>query len=317
LEDLDIPEWNFDGSSTSQTEGKYSDCMLKPVRLFYDPFRNNGNERIPHLIVLSEVYTQDGDAHDSNTRAGLVDIVKRLEDKRFWFGIEQEYTLLRTNGRPLGFPEQGLPKEQGPYYCGVGADRIFGREIMEDHLDMCLKAGLLIAGTNAEVMPGQWEYQIGPRGKKSPISADPLTMADHLTVGRYLMGRVTEKYNALVSLDPKPLKEWNGAGAHTNFSTEAMREGSVAFEDIIAQLKERHKQHIAVYGDRIRERLIGIHETSSCDTFSAGALDRTASVRIPGHCAKERKGYLEDRRPNANMDPYLVFTKIMETLEKI
>lgn len=314
FEELEIPDWNFDGSSTYQAKGKFSDCILKPVRLFYDPFRNNGTERIPHLLVLNEVYTQEEKAHTSNTRAHLREIGEKFDSEGFWFGVEQEYTFLRKNGRPIGFPEEGYPEEQGPYYCGVGADRIFGRDLMEDHLDLCLKAGLLVAGTNGEVMPGQWEYQIGPRGKDTPLEADPLLIADHLSMARYLMGRVAEKYGFVASLDPKPHRKWNGAGAHTNFSTKAMREGSSSFEEIITRMEEKHMEHIAAYGDKIQKRLIGIHETSSCDKFSAGVLDRTASVRIPGHCLREGKGYLEDRRPNANMDPYLVFARIMETV---
>ncbi len=314
MNNLNIPEWGYDGSSTGQAKGEFSDKALVPVRLFYDPFRNTGDERIPHILVLNEVYNTDGTPHRTNTRAALIETVRKCEGEQFWFGIEQEDTFMRTNGRPYGFPEQGLPGPQGPYYCGVGPDNIFGREIMEDHLQACLKAGVLIAGTNPEVMPGQWEYQIGPRGKKSLVTPDPLLIADHLIMGRYLMGRVAEKYNVVISLEPKPLSDWNGAGAHTNFSTTAMREGTISFEGIIKRLAERHREHIAVYGEGIEQRLIGIHETSSCKEFSAGALDRTKSVRIPAHVVNEGRGYLEDRRPNANMDPYLVLAKIMETV---
>ncbi|MFC7714907.1 glutamine synthetase beta-grasp domain-containing protein [Nonomuraea recticatena] len=159
------PVWGFDGSSTNQAEGHSSDRVLRPVFTCPDPIR--GGE---HILVLCEVEEIDGQAHSSNTRALLRPIAERYADQESWFGIEQEYTFFKGS-RPLGFPEGGFPAPQGPYYCGVGADAIFGREIVELHLDRCLAAGLAISGINAEVMPGQWEFQVGPAGpSRSPTT---------------------------------------------------------------------------------------------------------------------------------------------------
>ena len=315
LDKFEPPVWGFDGSSTMQAEGHQSDCVLKPVRHFYDPLRNNGRnngrntgkEIFPHLIVLNEVMLPNGEPHPSNTRFRLKHLAEQHHREEFWFGIEQEYTFFQGE-RPLGFPQKGFPEPQGRYYCGVGAGKAIGREIVEKHMQACLEAGLLFAGINAEVMPGQWEYQIGP--------GEPLAVADHLIVARYLMERIAEEQGVAVSLAPKPCNgDWNGAGAHTNFSTREMRE-SGGFGAVIKRLAAHHDEHIAVYGEGIRDRLTGKHETARYDEFKSGESDRGASLRLPWQCAKEGRGYLEDRRPCANMDPYVVLGKIMETVGK-
>jgi len=224
------------------------------------------------------------------------------------YGIEQEYTFMRLNGRPFGFPEtDGEPGPQGPYYCGVGAGRVMGRDIIEEHTWACMEAGLLIEGTNAEVMPGQWEFQIG--------AADALTVSDHMYVARWLLDRIAEDHDVVVSYDAKPQKgDWNGAGAHTNFSTKAMRESYVAIEAACEALGTKVMEHVNNYGHDIESRLTGKHETAPWNKFSYGVSNRGASVRIPWQVAQNKKGYAEDRRPNANVDPYVVTRLITETV---
>ncbi len=314
IETLKVPMWGFDGSSTYQAKGHRSDCVLKPVRVYKDPFRTRARSEYLSVLVLNEVMLVPGDKpHLSNTRARLRELVEKHKEHEFWFGIEQEYTFMRVaDGRPLGFPKiGGFPEQQGKYYCGVGADRMVGRELVDEHLFACLDADLVFAGINAEVMPGQWEYQIGNGTRIS----DPLQVADDLTIARYFMLRIGEKYGIVPSLAPKPVKgDWNGAGAHTNFSTVAMRENDACFEEVIASIERNHAEHIAVYGEGIQDRLTGLHETCPYDQFRWGVSDRGASIRKPWQVAVERKGYLEDRRPCANMDPYVVLAKIMETV---
>ncbi len=301
VDNLNSPTWGFDGSSTNQASGDSSDCVLQPVRNYLDPIRGGNN-----FIVLNEVNIPGGDHHVTNTRANLRHIAEKYVDKKFWFGIEQEYTFFK-NGKPLGWPENGEPEVQGKYYCATGAGKVYGREIVEKHLDACMEAGIEISGINAEVMPGQWEYQIGAAG--------PLKVADDLIVARYLMNRIAEDYGVEVSLSAKPMKgDWNGAGAHTNFSTIGMREGTESFQDIISKLEDKHNEHISIYGVGIEERLTGLHETCRFDQFKSGVSDRGASVRVPWQVALNNKGYLEDRRPCADIDPYLVIAKIMETV---
>lgn len=297
-----IEEWGFDGSSTQQAEGKSSDCLLRPVRVVPDPIRGN-----PHLLVLCEVLSADGSPHPSNTRAKLRQVAERYAGADCWFGIEQEYTMFQGQ-KPLAWPPEGTPGPQGPYYCGVGTDKIFGRGLVEAHLASCLAAGLTIAGINSEVMPGQWEFQVGPVG--------PLAVADELWLARWLLQRLGENYGVTISFSPKPLLgDWNGAGAHTNFSTKEMRApgGLRAIEEACEKLSLKHDEHISAYGAGNEERLTGKHETCSIKEFRYGVSDRGASIRIPIFTAKNGCGYLEDRRPAANMDPYQVCAKIVET----
>ncbi len=293
----DVPGWSFDGSSTEQAEGSSSDCLLKPVKLVPD------GDREAAYLVLCEVLTADGDVHPSNARGSFED------DPDLWLGYEQEYVFM-DGKTPLGFPKDGYPGPQGPYYCAVGAANVKGREIVEEHLDLCLDAGLDVTGINAEVMLGQWEFQIFGKGAKEA--------ADCAWLARYLLVRTAEKYGVNVEFHPKPiLGDWNGSGMHTNFSTTDIREkgGEELIKSICEKFRGVHEEHIAVYGSANDMRLTGLHETQSIDQFSYGVSDRGASIRIPVSTAQNGwKGYLEDRRPASNADPYKVAGRILETL---
>lgn len=293
--------WGFDGSSTNQAPGSNSDCVLQPVYVVPDPLRGG-----KCVLVLCEVQLVDFTPHPTNTRASCVAVAEKYADQEPMFGIEQEYTFFE-DGRPLGWPEVGFPAPQGPYYCAVGGDYIVGREIVERHTQACIDAGLAIEGTNAEVMKGQWEFQIG--------ILPPPAIGDQLWVARWLLERIAEDFGVQVSYAAKPVPgDWNGAGAHTNFSTVAMRNG---YDPIIAACEALGAQvdkHIAAYGAGIKDRLTGAHETARWDRFSYGASDRGASIRIPWAAEKAKKGWIEDRRPNANCDPYVVSRVIVETV---
>jgi len=293
----ECPMWSYDGSSTQQAEGNFSDCLLKPVSIIEDP------ERINAYLVFCEVLNPDGSVHVSNKRNGIKD------DPDFWFGFEQEYTLT-VNNRPIGFPEEGYPGPQGPYYCAVGLGNVAGRDIVEEHLDICLEAGLEITGVNAEVMLGQWEFQVIGKGAKKA--------GDDLWFARYFLYRITERYGMKVEFHPKPVEgDWNGSGLHANFSNKKMREvgGEAYMKGICEAFRAFHKEHIAVYGSSNDMRLTGLHETQNIDTFSYGVSDRGASIRIPvGVVQNDWKGYLEDRRPASNADPYQIVGRIIETV---
>jgi len=295
------PVWGFDGSSTEQAPGFNSDCVLNPVFVCPDPIRGGDNK-----LVMCEVLLTDMTPHPSNTRAACAEVAEKYAAFEMWFGIEQEYTLFQGL-RPLGWPPNGFPAPQGGYYCGVGADEVFGRELVERHLDACMKIGLSISGINAEVMPAQWEFQIGPVGT--------LQVSDQLWVARWLLYRLGEDLGISATLDPKPVRgDWNGAGAHCNFSTKYMREDYDACVAAAEALGTKADLHIANYGHRIEERLTGQHETLSYKEFRYGVSDRGASVRIPWQVARDRKGYIEDRRPNANSDPYVVTRLVVDTV---
>lgn len=297
----DCPMWSFDGSSTLQAEGHSSDCLLKPVACFPDPGRNNG------YLIMTEVLSPDGSPHPSNGRARIDD-----DDNDFWFGFEQEYFLWDpANNLPLGFPRNGYPRPQGPYYCSVGAMNAYGRDIIEEHLDLCLEAGLNVEGINAEVATGQWEFQVFARGAA--------LAGDQVWIARYLMERTAEKYGLAINWHPKPLKgDWNGSGMHANFSNSILREaGSKEVYDVICQAFGPVKDlHIDVYGADNHERLTGAHETQSIDKFSYGVSDRGASIRIPIATVENGwKGWLEDRRPASNGDPYKIAARIIKTVK--
>lgn len=297
----DIGIWGFDGSSTNQAEGNASDCVLQPVKVVPDPLRGGD-----HNLVMCEVLDTDMTPHSSNTRARLLPVAEQYAGFEPLFGIEQEYTFFK-DGHPLGFPKGGFPAPQGFYYCGVGADEVYGRDVVEAHLDACLAAGLSVSGINAEVMPGQWEFQVGP--------LSPLEVSDQLWLARWLLYRIAEDFDIAATLDPKPVKgDWNGAGAHTNFSTNQMREGYDAIIAGCEALAANADEHVRHYGAEIEHRLTGAHETAPWHQFSYGVSDRGASVRIPWQVAQDKRGYIEDRRPNANCDPYVVTRLITDTI---
>jgi glutamine synthetase len=306
----DYPIWNFDGSSTNQAPGGNSEVYLKPVAKYPDPFRGGKN-----IILLCECVLPESDSsmnmvpHDSNTRAAAAKVFNKVANTEPWFGIEQEYTLFYDDGRtPFGWPHNGFPAPQGPFYCSAGTENAFGRRVADAHYRACLYAGIKISGINAEVMAGQWEYQVGP--------CLGISSGDELHMSRYIMQRVCEDYGVIVSFDPKPIPgDWNGAGCHTNFSTKAMRAegGYSVIETALGELEKHHALHIQNYGVGNDRRLTGAHETAHIDKFSWGVADRGRSVRVPKTTFLEKKGYFEDRRPASNMDPYIVTKMIAET----
>merc|ERR1719199_1537722 len=144
----DLRVWNYDGSSTEQAEGHNSEVLLYPRAIFNDPFRG-----APHILVLAEAYNAwDGKPTIGNTRAECAALMEQYASLDPWFGIEQEYTLMRP-GRigekatvPLGFNDDGSePAPQGPYYTGAGTGIAIGRTVADEHKLKCLQAGVKIS----------------------------------------------------------------------------------------------------------------------------------------------------------------------------
>ena len=301
----DLPNWNFDGSSTNQASGDDSEVIIKPKALFNDPFRMRN-----HKLVLCDTYTPKGEPLSNNHRVWANDLFNQKLDEEPWYGLEQEYFLLNSETKlPLGFDEN---KTQGQFYCSAGADNAFGRNVAEKHLYACIHAGIKISGINAEVAPGQWEFQIGP--------CVGIEEGDHLWMARYLLQRIAEQHGVIVNIEPKPVKgDWNGSGCHTNYSTKNMRNGKddktglEYIEEAINKLSLKHKEHMDVYGKDNDQRMTGEHETASYEKFTHGIANRGASVRIGNENYSNKKGYFEDRRPSSNCDPYLVTGMIFKT----
>ncbi|CAG9464771.1 unnamed protein product [Pedinophyceae sp. YPF-701] len=310
----ELPVWNYDGSSTGQAPGDDSEVYLKPQAIYKDPFRGGDN-----ILVMCDTYEPpkivDGKEQPmkpipTNTRAPCEEVMKQAMHQEPWFGIEQEYTLLHPNTQwPLGWPTNGYPGPQGPYYCAAGAGRSIARDVADMHYKACLHAGIKISGVNGEVMPAQWEYQVGP--------CIGMEMGDMLQMSRYIMHRICEAYNVICTFDPKPVPgDWNGAGGHTNYSNNDTRAPGTGYDAIIAQcekLKKNHAAHIAAYGEGNERRLTGLHETSSIHDFSYGVANRGCSIRIPRAVPVDKCGYYEDRRPASNLDPYVVTKMIVAT----
>lgn len=299
-----LPVWNFDGSSTAQAPGDNSECILQPIRFY--KFAQD------HYFVLCEVMDIDGNPHPSNTRHIFRELCSESPEEVFWFGYEQEYFITK-NGSPLGFPPGAYPSPQGRYYCGVGNNQVMGRQFVERHLAQCLRMGIRLTGINAEVAIGQWEYQC--------FSKNALQAADDLWMSRYVLYRLGEEEGVDINIDPKPVKgDWNGSGCHTNFSNNHMRTigGEGYFNKLFNEFAEKHREHIIQYGEDNAQRLTGEHETQHIDTFSWGIADRGASMRLPLVTFQRGwQGYVEDRRPASNCDPYKVGKLIMETTMKL
>ncbi len=294
----DFPEWNFDGSSTEQapSDGN-TEVILKPCIVYKDPFRFI--DKYSCLLVLCDTYNNDGQPLPTNHRNPADKIFKKIGDELdCWFGLEQEY-FIRFNNCFLH------PVNNGSHYCGFSNK--LEKTIVEEHLQSCLLIGLQISGINAEVATGQWEFQVGP--------SKGIEAADQLVVARYLLERIAEKYDAIIDYSPKISETANGSGCHINFSTNRMRkpDGIIEIMACMDKLKIRHEQHIAAYGKDNHLRLTGLHETSSMDKFTWGIGTRNTSVRIPNLTKKNCCGYFEDRRPAANIDPYLATSIIAET----
>lgn len=305
--DIIMNIWSFDGSSTGLASTSNSEITLSPVKYVPDPIRSKSfvdtSTNLYHCyVVLCQCLDSNNLPIDCNSRFDSSLILKSCDSFKPWFGFEQEFVLYDSSSNlPLGWSSSSGPAPQGNFYCGNGSKFVFGRHIIDQHLRICLEAGLDICGTNAEVMPGQWEFQIGPT-----LGIDA---ADQLWIARFFLIRLCEQFNVHVSFNPKPESsgDWNGSGLHTNFSClQSRQDNGIDFiYSLLDKLSKTHKNDLLFYGNN-DQRLTGSFETSDPLTFSFGVGDRSASVRIPLHVAHSKKGYFEDRRPASDADPYLV-----------
>jgi glutamine synthetase len=295
------PDWDYDGSSTGQADGNSSEITIRPVFVCDNPLSNFRDNHIMYSkLVLCETLNIDGTPTNSNTRARAYEIFSLpiCQSVTPWFGLEQEYFIIDNT------PHGGVMKETSEHYCGVGRGVIY-RNIAEEHMAACIKARINISGMNAEVSQNQWEFQIGP--------SVGIKASDELLMARFILERIAEKYGKTICYDPKPFANINGSGFHTNFSTSVMRSdgGIKEIYRVIQNMENSHADNIKLYGENNDKRLSGNHETSDFKKFTWGIGNRGVSVRINNRTKSNGFGYFEDRRPAANMDPYLVTSAIM------
>ena len=295
-----IPEWNFDGSSTNQAATSDSERILQPQRVYQLSDK--------HYAVLCEVCLPDKDRtpHESNYRAKLRESTSDASGagSDLWLGFEQEFFITKKGVNVL-WPKEGEPPHDTRYYCSSGAP-IKHRRLIREFANLCNTVGISVVGYNTEVSPGQWEYQV--------FAKDPLKAADDLWMSRYLLQLSAETYDLGISWHPKPHEGWNGSGCHVNFSTSEMREvgGKPVFDRILRKAEDNHSTDMESFGALNKYRMTGNHETSSYETFSSNIASRSVSMRIPHDTAESWRGYVEDRRPASNCDPYRVSSCVLE-----
>jgi glutamine synthetase len=303
----DIPKWDFNGLRTYQSQQEEEgDIVLVPVSLYNDPFRGGENK-----LVLCETYHLTGEPTFSNFRHFAAKLFNEDNIREYdpWFGIEQEYILVKYIGTeikwPFGWTPGEFPKGNDEFYCANGDHLSFGRPIIEAHFKACLYSGVDIYGINSEFLPSQWEFQVGTsRGIKS---------ADDLILARFILIRIAEAYDISISFEAKLFKDWCGSGGHTNFSCKETRAPGgldIIIQKHMPKLEKYHKECIALYGEGNKARLMGMYDAPDIDNFEYGIMNRRASIRIPQKTNDEMKGFYEDRRPAANLDPYIVMSLI-------
>jgi glutamine synthetase len=282
----EIPTWNYDGSSTGQASSDgNTEIVLRPAAVYKDPFRIGG------FLVLCDI--EDINGSPIGHRYYANQLFNQKTEEKPWFGLEQEYFILHA--------KEDLSHEQGTHYCGVGICERYDRQIVEKHLNYCIAANLNISGMNAEVASHQWEFQIGP--------CVGIDAADQLYVARYILQRIADDYECEIVYKPKLLTMINGSGCHVNFSTESTRGENgveVILNEYIPRLGMHHAEDVRLMGNGNEERLTGLHETSSMEKFTYGIGTRNTSIRVGNDTFNKGKGYFEDRRPAANIEPYTV-----------
>ena len=312
----DIPEWNYDGSSTCQATGEASEIILKPCYIFKNPLLYNTyniKTIVEGYLVVCDTYDSNDNACETNNREWANTLFNMKLKEEPWFGLEQEYFVIKNDNIHEFQDSVTNMKSQGAYYCGNDyINGNYGKIISEHHLYACIHAGIKISGKNEEVAPCQWEYQIGP--------CLGIETGDHMIASRYLLQVIAENNKCSICWEPKPLKgDWNGSGCHTNYSTKNMRDGTKHKKgvnyiyDAIDKLKNKHDYHMQHYGKDNEQRMTGEHETSSYKKFTFDVANRGCSVRVGNETVKNEKGYFEDRRPSSNCDPYLVTGLIFKT----
>jgi glutamine synthetase len=304
----DFPIWSFDGSSTGHVvpdilTNANTEIILKPVKFYPHPWGLD-------WLVLCETFNIDHTPHQTNTRAQVNKIFETNMYLVPRYGLEQEYVFMDSITDTIYGWDHDPTKwiAQTEHYCNTGPLFAKLRPIVQEHYLICLKLGLNISGFNAEVMPSQWEFQIGP--------SVGINAADELTIGRFILERLAESHNLYINYHSKPLSAYNGSGCHHNFSTsetDILTQSTYMkfYNSKFSQIGSTHAQQLKSYGNDNHLRLSGLHETSSMNVFSYGIGTRHTSIRIP----VDVYTYFEDRRPSSSCDPYLSTASLLNAYQ--
>ncbi|KAH9628059.1 hypothetical protein HF086_018034 [Spodoptera exigua] len=262
------------------------------------------------LRATTNKNTFDENFQGSNHRYKCAATYNKCKEQEPWFGMEQYFYLMNpTDLRPVGWPKGGYPQSSPLYYCGTGGDKIFGRELIDAHSRCCLYAGIPMWSTNPEVVPSQWQYRVGP--------SVGINAGDDAWMARFILKILAEQFGVSISFDPKPVAEWSTSAAGVNFSTLATRgeNGISVIQKGIKKLAASHERHIKVYDAHGElDNKTPLSGETMTEKFSAGIADRSCSIRIPRIVAENKCGFLEDRRPASNSDPYQVIDALMRTV---
>lgn len=315
-------QWSYDGSSTGQAPGNNSEILIQPVYIIKNNYYNEKFDNNNYFLAFCQTFDYELNPLSNNYYNKLIDYLNKDNEQFPYFGFEQEFFIMQLNGlnysqeinQPVGFNSSDTNgQETQQYYCSNGASNVFERNFVNIVYYNGLKSGLNLSGINAEVAIGQWEIQVGP--------VEGIEACHQLWLLRFLLIRIAEEYNMNISFHPKPLENWNGSGLHTNYSNYIMRKEFASNEEqkkvyqyiveYIKSLEDSHELAMEIYGEDNNLRMTGECETANFNTFSYGVADRGASIRIPRNVHINKYGYIEDRRPASNADPYNIYSILM------
>ena len=289
----------FNGLNTGQSvDTNNSDIYIRPVQRYNNPLIKRTKELEPSIFVC-ELMLDENKSHSSNERNRSIKVLENYEDVNMSFTLD--FFVTKKNV-PVAFLSNPPPSQQGIFYCGVGGDIAVGQECANDIFQNANRADLNVTQLSGGVAPSQWTIKLEGTAK--------VKLLDDLICLRYIIAKSAEKYGVTICFHPQLLKEeWNGSACLIEYSNDKMRtdkECNYIRNTVIKNLDKTHAEYVSKCGEDNNRRLIGTNNTSKNDEFTSAVGKYDCSVRIPKLTNVRGHGSIEDRRPGANMDPYVV-----------